>query len=127
MSEHEDICIYSSKARALEAIRRFRTLPGCSSYPDAIIIIRQRCTLQTTATKADLQTVFLPYHERYLADEDCDYVTRGTLFDHYDAAHAELQSWRHDPGFIWNDDGANVIEFTIDLDSTFWNEGFSRE
>lgn len=124
--EHKEIGIYSTLRRAREALERFRPLPGFCSHPDDFVLQRTRCRLSGSRSKSDVTVAYMPYHERYLPESDCDYVTRGDLFDSPEEAQAQLMQWRSEPGFIWCEEGAGIAEYIIDQDSRFWGEGFSR-
>jgi len=124
--DRKDIGIYNTLNRAEAAMIKFRQLPGFSAYPDDFLIRRMRCNLTGHGRKADIETVYMPYHERYISDEDCDYVTRGNLYDNSDEARSELLSWSTEKGFQWCEEGANVLEFAINADSRFWSEGFTH-
>ena len=124
--ETKELGVYSSLRKAKEAMERFRPLSGFCLYPDGFILQKIRCSLTLCPSKGVVTTVYMPYHERYLPESDCDYVTRGGLHDTAESAQRELLSWQRDPGFVWCEEGTNILEYTVDEDSRFWCEGFTK-
>lgn len=125
--EEKEIGVYSTKKKALAAVKRFSNLPGFSSYPDGFIISRKQCYFHSQIKKNDLRVVYSPYHETYLPDEDCDFVTEGVFFESVQDVEAVIQEWKSSPKFTGHEDGFHINEHIIDQDICFWNEGFSRD
>ncbi len=121
--ETKEIGVYSTKRKAMEAIQRFKKLSGFRDYPEGFLIQKKACYLESK-NKPDLDKVFSPYHEEYLSESDCDYVTRGVFFENSHSAEEVIQEWKKKSKFIGCEEGFAVIEYTLDKDIRLWSEGF---
>lgn len=75
------IGLYSHKKQAESAVERFKTLPGFVLYPSGFFINRKVCYISDECVQKMPGTkVYMPYHEYYIPEEDCDYCTRGNYF-----------------------------------------------
>ncbi len=124
--ETKEIGVYSTRKLARDAVRRFMPLPGFVDYPNGFVILRERCYLRDLTDKKDLRTVYLPYFEKYLAEEDCDFVTRGAFFESSLDAEDVIQSWKSEPQSAGHEEGFAVVEYTLNQDLRLWNEGFTK-
>lgn len=126
INEIKEIGVYSTKRQAQSAIQRFSILPGFSSYPNGFMISKERCYFQDQTQKENLHIIYSPYHERYLADSDCDYCTRGAFFESALDAEKVINDWRTNPKFSGSEEGFATIEYVVNQDIRLWNEGFTN-
>lgn len=126
INEVKEIGVYSSRQRAQQAIQRFSTLPGFSSYPEGFAIAKERCYFCTSDKKSDLLYLFSPYYEEYLAEADCDYYKRGSFFEAESDAEAVIEKWKEASNSAHTNGEYATIEYTLDKDIGMWSEGFSK-
>lgn len=122
------IGIYSKKALADAAIQRFVGLIGFRSYPNDFYVLKRRCYYddQPSWKLCANITIYQPYHEYYIPDEDCDLISRGAFFANQSKAETVLQEWKTDEKLAEYPDGFEIIKYTVDKDIRLWSEGFDQ-
>lgn len=125
----KEIGLYSKKELADAAVKRFSGLVGFSSYPNDFHMMKRRCYYddQSSWKLTSKATVYRPYHEYYIPQEDCDFITRGAFFANRDEADAVLEDWKKDKALAEHPEGFAVIDYTVDTDIRLWSEGFNRD
>ena len=119
------IGLYSHKKQAESAVERFKTLPGFVLYPSGFCISRKACYISDGyVQKMPGAKVYMPYHEYYIPEEDCDYCTRGNYFYSRQEAEKVLDQWKNDKILSLHPKGFSICEYTLDFDCVIWNEGF---
>lgn len=119
------IGLYCHKKQAESAVERFKTLPGFVLYPSGFCISRKACYISDGyVQKMPGAKVYMPYHEYYIPEEDCDYCTRGNYFYSRQEAEKVLDQWKNDKILSLYPEGFSICEYTLDFDCVIWNEGF---
>ena len=119
------IGLYSHKKQAELAVLKFKSLPGFILYPTGFCISRKPCYISDTyVQKMSGAIVYMPYHEYYIPEEQCDYCTRGNYFYSRREAEEVLNQWKNDKVLSLQQEGFAICEYTLDFDSVIWNEGF---
>ena len=127
--ETKEIGLYSKKELADAAVKRFSGLVGFSSYPNDFHVMKRRCYYhdQASCHPKSKAAVYRPYHEYYIPQEDCDFITHGAFFVDKEAVEAVLEDWKKDKELAEYPEGFAVIEYTVDEDIRLWSEGFNRD
>ena len=127
VNENKEIGVYTKRELANNAVNRFIVLPGFKDYPNGFHVCKRRCYYSNTNRRlscCSIVSVFSPYHEYYIPQENCDVVTRGAFYEEKEAAEKIVDEWKNGTVLKKYPDGFSVVEYKLNEDIRFWNEGF---
>lgn len=126
--DRKDLGCYLKKSKALEAVERYKRLPGFCEYPEDFEIDKRRIYFDGKDNgNIEFDQVYMVEHEFEDESNNCEVVTRiGVYADKKDAIN-EKEELMSKPPFSRHPNGFVIYEEILDEDAIIWNEGFDVE